>query len=260
VTYPFKSLDGAVTVDRQRSGQRLFDYSNEGVAHYGLYADWAEEVRKLGGQQIASDLLRGPEAYLQMWERAVGVPSTRCVGRRGRFRPRRLGAIGLGMTSRALLQSAGQPLRRTRAWTYCVDGNNRAATTAVLTPEGMVALIASSAPGHRARGIRPGVKFAKLRGGAKRIGGGVWISRLGKTRIAYLVKGKRVRTVAIAGPEARGRKALREYLSLVPRAAMKARPAFAARRAADPVTAQNATPLVRRHDPAKNGWYCNLGL
>ena len=49
VTYPFKSLDGAVTVDRQRTGQRVFDYANEGVAHYGLYADWTDEVRKLGG-------------------------------------------------------------------------------------------------------------------------------------------------------------------------------------------------------------------
>jgi microsomal dipeptidase-like Zn-dependent dipeptidase len=259
VTYPFKSLDGAVTIDRQRSGERVFDYANEGVAHYGLYADWAEEVRKLGGPGIVSDLLRGPEAYLQMWERAVGIPA-KCVSRRGRFGRRGLGAIRLGMTPRALLESAGQPLRRTRTWSYCVQGKGRAGTAAVMTPEGKVALIASTAPGHRARGIRPGDRLAKLRGRAKRIGGGVWISRLGKTRVAYLVRRKRVRTVAIAGPEARSRKTLREHLGMVTRVGTGARPAFAARRTTEPVTPENAAPLVQKHDPAKHALFCDLGL
>jgi microsomal dipeptidase-like Zn-dependent dipeptidase len=261
VTYPFKSLDGAVTVDRQRSGQRTFDYSNEGVAHYGLYAEWAEEVRKLGGPQIVNDLLRGPEAYLQMWERAVGVPASRCVGRRARFTRGGLGAIRLGMGHRTLLESAGQPLRRTRTWSYCVDGNGRAGTSAVMTPEGRVALIASTGPGHRARGVRPGTRLAKLRRGkVKRIGGGVWIGRLGKTRVAYLVRGKRVRTVAIAGPEARSRKTLREHLAMVTRVATKARSSFVTAPGTAPVTPQNAAPLVQKHDPEKYALFCDLGL
>jgi hypothetical protein len=269
VTYPFRSLDGAVTVDRQRTGDRVFDYSNEGVAHYGLYADWTDEVSKLGGPQIVDDLLRGPEAYLQMWERAVGVPATRCLNRRARLR-RGLGPIRLGMNARTLLQSAGQPLRRNRAWTYCVQKSGSAGTAAVLTPEGTVALIASDAPGHRAGGIRPGTKLAKLRGKAKPIGGGIWVSRKGKkaskskkgkTRIAYLVRHKRVRTVAIAGPQARGRKALRQYMSLVPTAGMKARrAAVAAARPAAPVTTRNASPLVQQHDPLRFELFCNLGL
>ena len=201
----------------------------------------------------------GAEAYLQMWERAEGIPSGGCRSARTRFEPRNLGGIRLGMTAPALLESAGQPLSRTRAWTYCVKGG-RTATTAVLTPEGSVALIASSAPGHRARGVRPGAPLARLRGRAKRIGGGVWAGRLGKTRVAYLVRGKRVRTVAIAGPAARRGKALRAYLKLVPRGGASARPAVAAASAAEPVTPQNAVPLVQRRDPARYGLYCDLGL
>ena len=271
VTYPFKSLDGAVTVDRQRTGQRVFDYSKEGVAHYGLYADWTDEVRNLGGPQMVDDLLRGPEAYLQMWERSVGVPATRCLKRRARVTGRGLGPIGLGMTPRVLLQSAGQPLRRTRVWTYCAQHSGSAGAAAVLTPEGKVALVASSAPGHRARGIQPGFRLAELKGKAKHIGGGVWVSRAGngkgkssrrrsKARLVFLVRHKRVRTIAVAGPELRNRKTLRAYLSLVPRQGMKPRHALVARRASTPVTPRNATPLVQSHDPTRDPFFCNIGL
>jgi hypothetical protein len=254
VTYPFKSLDGAVTVDRQRTGQRVFDYSNEGVAHYGLYADWTDEVRKLGGPQIVNDLLNGPEAYLQMWERSVGVPSTTCLSRRARLRRGGLGPIRLGMTTRPLLQSAGQPLRRTRAWTYCVKDSGDRGAAAVLTPEGVVALIASDARGHRAGGIRPGTKLAKLREHAKRVGGGIWVARKGKKaraatkhkkakiRTVYLVRHKRVQTVAMAGSQVRGRRAV------------------APRNTGARVTARNASPLVQQHDPGRFELFCTLGL
>src|SRR5204862_7461955 len=40
VHYPFRSYDDKVTLNRQRSGTRTFDYNKDGVAHYGLYADW----------------------------------------------------------------------------------------------------------------------------------------------------------------------------------------------------------------------------
>ena len=33
------------TFDRQKTGDRTFDYSKDGVAHYGLYADWFEDLR-----------------------------------------------------------------------------------------------------------------------------------------------------------------------------------------------------------------------
>jgi hypothetical protein len=276
VNYPFKSLDGSVTLDRQHTGDRTFDYNNDGVAHYGLYADWTDEVRYLGGPQIADDLLNGPEAYLQMWERAVGVPATHCMPRKAKLRARGLAGIRLGMDDRTLLQSAGQPLTRTRAWTYCVEGARASAakkrkkkrarasggTTAVLTPEGKVALIATTAKGHRARGIHPGSSASTLRGHARRLGKGVWVSKLGKkTRVAYVVKGKRVRTVAIAGREARRRKALRAYLKLIPKSGFAPRGMLIASKASTKrITAGNSKSLVQAHEPGTFAFYCQLGL
>jgi hypothetical protein len=281
VNYPFKSLDGSVTLDRQRTGDRIFDYDKDGVAHYGLYADWTDEVRSLGGKQIVDDLLDGPEAYLEMWERSVGVPSTHCLPRRARLSGRGLGPIHLGVGDRTLLQSAGQPLTRTRAWTYCVDaakastaskkkGKKRkkkgragasGGTTAVLTPEGKVALIASTAKGHRARGIGPGDRAAALRGHARRRGKGLWVAKLHRTRVAYVVKGKRVNTVAIAGPEARGRRALRSYLALVPSKGFEPRGKLVlAKRTRTKLASRHGGSLVRTHEPGRLAFYCNLGL
>ena len=79
ITYPFKSIDGATTVQRQRTGKRTFDYTKEGVAHYGLYADWLEEVAKPAGRRSRATCCRGSEAYLEMWERAEGIPASRCA-------------------------------------------------------------------------------------------------------------------------------------------------------------------------------------
>ena len=44
LTYPFKSIDGKVTFERQKTGERTFDYTKDGVAHYGLYADWFADL------------------------------------------------------------------------------------------------------------------------------------------------------------------------------------------------------------------------
>ena len=78
VTYPFRGL-GGVTVGRQVSGRRVYDVNVDGVAHYGLYPDWVEDLRRLAGGAIVEDLARGSEAYLQMWERALGVEGNGCA-------------------------------------------------------------------------------------------------------------------------------------------------------------------------------------
>ncbi len=70
VTYPFRSFDGGTVIDRQRSGTRVYDINTDGVDHYGLYPDWIEDLRKVAGQQIVTDMANGAEAYLQMWARA----------------------------------------------------------------------------------------------------------------------------------------------------------------------------------------------
>ena len=86
VTYPFTGL-GGVTVSKQRSGERVYDINVDGVAQYGLYPDWIEDLRKVAGADgdaIVEDMARGAEAYLQTWERAVGVAPTRAATRRAR--------------------------------------------------------------------------------------------------------------------------------------------------------------------------------
>ncbi|GAA2687289.1 membrane dipeptidase [Nonomuraea recticatena] len=76
VTYPFLSFDGAVSLDRPRTGERVWDYNVDGVAHYGLVPDWIEDLRQLAGQPIVDDLASGAEAYLRTWEGAT-APAAR---------------------------------------------------------------------------------------------------------------------------------------------------------------------------------------
>jgi hypothetical protein len=124
VTYPFKSFDGRVTFERQRTGTRVFDINEMGVAHYGLYPDWVEDLRHIAGDQIVKDLSHGAEAYLEMWERAVGVaPRYRCKSRRLRFKRGGLGPVAFGVSAEDELRSAGQPTKRVgRTFSYCVKG------------------------------------------------------------------------------------------------------------------------------------------
>src|SRR3954451_10399028 len=91
IHYPFRSYDGKVTFYRQRTGERTFDYNKEGVAQYGLYADWFQDLRRRGGPKLARDLWNGAEAYLDMWERADGVRRPGCAAQEGALTPRGLG-------------------------------------------------------------------------------------------------------------------------------------------------------------------------
>ncbi len=202
VTYPFKNFDGTVTVGKQVSGQRVYDINVDGVAHYGLYPDWVEDLRKQAGEEIIRALARGPEAYLQMWERADGI-KTGCRPAHVRLTRTGLAGARLGAGHASLLRRAGQPKRRgARVWSYCVGGPGRMA--AALTPAGRVALVASTSPSHKARGIRTGMK-------AKR-GRSVRIKRVKGRAFVYGVRGGRVRYVAVAATT--NRKALRRYLRL----------------------------------------------
>lgn len=132
VTYPFRGF-GGVVIDKQRAGDRVYDVNVDGVAQYGLYPDWIELLRKTAGQQVISDLERGPEAYLQMWERATGAKAERCGagGAAGGVRP--------GMTSAQVLRTAGQPEQRSGGtFVYC---SVSAKTTVAFGPDGRVAQV-----------------------------------------------------------------------------------------------------------------------
>ncbi|MDX1694659.1 MAG: hypothetical protein R3208_12910 [Ketobacteraceae bacterium] len=71
VTYPFLSFDGGVRFNRQVSGQRIFDYNTDGLAHIGLLPDVVEDMRRQGmSDDYINRFFRGAESYLKMWEKA----------------------------------------------------------------------------------------------------------------------------------------------------------------------------------------------
>jgi hypothetical protein len=222
VKYPFKSFDGKVTFDRQRSGQRVYDVNRDGVAHYGMYPDWIEDLRIIGGPEIVKDMARGAEAYLQMWERAVGVPPVECRNLRGIFTGGGANRLRLNATTEQALRSGGQPRARGRTWSWCVkapnaDVNPKAKAVAVFTPGERVGLIGSTAPGHKARNVGTGRPARALRGLARRFGtADVMTRRLrGGVRLVWGIRRGRVRYVAVASPEvARTPARLRAYLKL----------------------------------------------
>jgi len=151
VTYPFQSpIYPNVTVHQQVSGERTFDINTDGVAHYGLFADWMQDLKMIAGQAIVDDMARGAEAYLQTWERATGArepvqggpgsPTTGAPGPGGsgapttgggsnptacRTWPGRIKAGGitprlrLGLDSAQTLARAGEPDSRLSAWRWC---------------------------------------------------------------------------------------------------------------------------------------------
>jgi microsomal dipeptidase-like Zn-dependent dipeptidase len=217
VRYPFRAIGGAM-IDRQRSGTRTYDVNSDGVAHYGLYPDWVEDLRKVGGQQIHDEMGRGAEAYLQMWERSVGVPSRRCRSPHVHYSRRGLNNIRIGGAPNAVLRRAAQPARRNgRVWRWCVGGrkNRRAKTLAAFTRSHRVGLIATTGTGHRAARVAPGMRSSRLRGKVRSIGRGLHVRRAGRGLFVYKVSRGRVRYVAQASRGvSKNRRIIRNYLRM----------------------------------------------
>ena len=139
IHYPFRSYDGRVTFAREQWGQRAFDLNTDGLANYGMYADWLQELQLLGGRPIMADMFRGAEGYLQMWERASGVPSTGCLSPSARVRPR--------ASFESVLYALGQPSARPGAtYRYCVRGGRL--LTVVFDRAGRVAKLMRTGPRH----------------------------------------------------------------------------------------------------------------
>jgi microsomal dipeptidase-like Zn-dependent dipeptidase len=210
VSYPFKSLDGRVTFDRQVSGQRVYDVNVDGVAHYGLYPDWMEQLRLLAGQPIADDLMSGAEAYLQTWERAIGVPARLPSGAAGvagvptptcLTPPRALsrsgfGPLQLGSDPEQTLLAAGQPQQRVgRSFRWCstrtkAKGARRSEVAIVFDAAERAAFVATTAAGKG----KPKQ--------AKKLGRGLFVVRKGSggDRVWGYQDGK-LRFRAVAVPE-----------------------------------------------------------
>ena len=201
ISYPFQSYAGKVTFTQEQWGDRTFNLNTDGLANYGMYADWLRDLQVVGGNQMMADMFQGAEAYLETWERADGVPPMSCLPAQARFSNAGLGrALRLGETAQAALFRGGQPLSRPgRSFRYCSSGSS-ARVASVFNAAGKVALIASTARGDRANGIATGARSARLKRGAIRLASGLWEGRrlAGGARDVYGVRGGRVAYVAVA--------------------------------------------------------------
>jgi hypothetical protein len=252
--YPFKSYDGKVTFNRQRTGERTFDYSKEGVAQYGLYADWFRDLERIGGRRIAKDMWDGAEAYLEMWERADGIRTPSCADSDHPIKADGRGVLRLGSHWLTLLREAGQPQQRTRAWSWCVAAtlNVHAADVAVLSRSGKVELVGSTARGRSAGGVPVGALARRVRS-ARSAGGGIRFRRTRQGAWVYAVVGGRVRAVGVV---ARGLARRPNALRVAMRRVLSAK-ATSVRRGFIPNQAQvnarpSGRPLAGTSDPRLN--------
>jgi hypothetical protein len=197
ISYPFKSYVGNVTFGKEQWGERVFNLNTDGLANYGMYADWLHAVQIAGGPSVMGDMFQGAESYLQMWERAYGVPAMSCQPAGEQFSPTGLGReLRLGDGFERALYRAGQPLSRPgRSYRYCITGKQDATAVSVFNARGRVALIASDARAARTRISRRATRWLP----------GVWVGRAlrGGARYVYVTQGSgTVRYVAVAARSA----------------------------------------------------------
>src|SRR5690606_13898193 len=103
-----------VRIKKQHSGQRVYDVNVDGVAHYGLYPDWMQDLANVSGSSaITDDMSRGAEAYLQTWERAHGLRADSCRNPDLRMSARKVRSrVDRGMSTRQVMATVGQPYQR----------------------------------------------------------------------------------------------------------------------------------------------------
>jgi hypothetical protein len=123
-----------------------------------------------------------------------------CLSRRARVRSGGIGRVRLGGSRTALERRLGEPGRRTaRTGRWCVSGGG--SVLVAFSRTGRAALIATSAPGHRSRGVGPGSSRRALRRsfpfGRIALRG---IRRAGRrSRVVAGLRAGRVRYLAVAG-------------------------------------------------------------
>ncbi len=200
ISYPFRSYDGQVSFTREQWGQRTFDLNADGVANYGMFPDWLQELQTLAGRPILTDMFHGAEAYLEMWERAYGVPDAHCVARAAGFGAGGAGGLSLGATAQSALLAAGQPASRPgRTYRYCMSGGGSAAM--VFRSSGRTGLVVTTARGYRAGGHRVGQRVPGQRVRGERVRGG-------------RVRGGRVRGGRVRGGRVRGQRVVTNGITL----------------------------------------------
>ncbi|MFL5894673.1 MAG: membrane dipeptidase [Thermoleophilaceae bacterium] len=70
--YPFRAYHCDLVFGRQQTGQKTFDITKDGVAHYGLLPDLLADVeRQPGGRAALGMMFHSAEAYVQTWQRVA---------------------------------------------------------------------------------------------------------------------------------------------------------------------------------------------
>ncbi|KAJ3345593.1 hypothetical protein HDU83_003921 [Entophlyctis luteolus] len=72
-SYPFDTIVGT-TANKQALGSRTYDINSDGVAHYGMYAEWFVDAVNVAGSEgalLTSHFLNSAEAYVSTWEKAL---------------------------------------------------------------------------------------------------------------------------------------------------------------------------------------------
>ena len=112
VTYPFTEL-GGVKVDQQVSGQRVYDINKDGVAHYGLYPDWMQDLKCRPATDIVEGHVARPRGLpADVGARRTASPTTPAATRSAKLSPRRSRPREPGTSPTYVLTAAGQPHRR----------------------------------------------------------------------------------------------------------------------------------------------------
>ncbi len=146
VVYPHTGF-GGVTVNQNVSGERVYDVNVDGVDHYGLHADWFEELRQEGGDAMMADMARGPEAYLQVWERAKGAVVDRCREDTGAATD--VSVLQVGMSSEETVYAFGQPTTRVddqHTWCIPLSDGTQATVTGFFDAEGHLFAVEGGEP------------------------------------------------------------------------------------------------------------------
>jgi microsomal dipeptidase-like Zn-dependent dipeptidase len=67
--YPFNAVGGFGTFWKQQTGDRVFDFNRDGLAHVGLLPDFMADLRNFGLTDADLEpMMYSAEAYLRMWE------------------------------------------------------------------------------------------------------------------------------------------------------------------------------------------------
>ena len=72
VNYPFTSFDGQFEFDIQRTGNKAFDFNEEGLAHIGMLPDMIRDIMNQGYEmEDVAAFHNSTEALIRLWERSL---------------------------------------------------------------------------------------------------------------------------------------------------------------------------------------------